>query len=128
MCFFRTMKMVVERMKRTKEQESLSVIFDLDTQLSGGRIKHFIEIKSRDSEAARYLSAITFADSKVFIPLQAADLLAWETRKSLMQKTQGYADTPRWKELFTALPDIDLDYASELWDEEAIDSKLSNLS
>jgi hypothetical protein len=125
MCFFRIMKLFNLRMERDGQNDAVSVVFDSDPQFSPGRLKLFAKIKERDAGARRRFVAITFGDPWAYIPLQAADLLAWETRKALVQKLGGFDDTPRWKELFTALDGVDLDYESELWDRELIETKLA---
>ena len=71
---------------------------------------------------------MSFADSEHFYPLQAADLLAWETRRELAHRIEGERGTARWAELMTALPYGELDYAAgEYWNKEWIDRDLPNI-
>lgn len=126
-CFQRIMRMVIEKLKATKPEDVVSVTFDTDPEFARVRLNRFFEIWAHDNNAREYLAAITFANPKIYVQLQAADLLAWETRKDLVQKSGGYTSTPRYKDLFTALLDYELEYWSELWDKEELDEKLSRL-
>jgi hypothetical protein len=123
-CFQRIMKKVVEKLKAVKPEDVFSVTFDTDPEFAATRLHRFYEILEHDHNARHYLASITFADPKTYLQLQAADLLAWETRKELIQKAGGYSSSPRYKALFTALSAYDLEYHSELWDKEALDKVL----
>lgn len=122
-CFARTMRMVIETVKAAAPRDFVAIHFDPDPQFGAARLRLFDEIWGHDPTARSYLASITFADKIIFSPLQAADLLAWETRKELIQKTGGFESTERFKELFTALAGIDLQYHSELWDREQIETR-----
>jgi hypothetical protein len=121
-CFARTMRMVIEKIKAAVPRDFVAIHFDPDPLFGAARLRLFGEIWERDPTARNYLASITFADKIIFSPLQAADLLAWETRKELIQKTGGFESTERFKELFTALAGIDLQYHSELWNRELIET------
>lgn len=126
-CFQRIMRRVIERVKAAKLEDVVSVTFDTDPEFARVRLRRFFEIREHDSNAREYLSSITFANPKIYVQLQAADLLAWETRRDLVQKSGGHNSTPRYKDLFTALSDYELDYSSELWDKEELDKQLLRL-
>jgi hypothetical protein len=67
-------------------------------------------------------------DAEHFYPLQAADLLAWETRRRLSEVIEGAGGTARWAELMTALPYGELEYAAgEYWNKEWIDRDLPKI-
>jgi hypothetical protein len=114
-CFARILRMVVDRMKIAAPRDFLNICFDSDPEFSSQRVRTYAELWKRDEPSRPYLSAITFADPNTYLPLQAADLLAWETRKDLIQKSGNFSSTPRWDALFTAMQGFDLDYQSELW-------------
>jgi hypothetical protein len=122
-CFARIMRLVIERIKLAEPRDFVAVSFDPDPEFGAARLRLFDEIWRRDPEARKYLSSLTFADKLIYTPLQAADLLAWETRKDLVQKAGGFESTPRYKDLFTALAGIPLQYHSELWVKEEIDAR-----
>jgi len=128
-CFARILRMLVDRLKKSVPGERVNIMFDCDPEFCPSRFRRWLDIKARDPVARLYLTSITFGDPSVFRPLQAADLLAWETRKELVQKAGGFDSTDRFEELFKitawdALPD----YASELWVGEDIDKMLEDLS
>ena len=126
-CFQRVIRRVVERVKVANIEDTVSITFDTDPEFAGIRCRRFSEIRKHDHDAGEYLSGISFVNPKDYVQMQAADLLAWETRKELAQKTGGYNSTSRFKDLFTALEDYELDYTSELWDQGELDNALSNL-
>ena len=75
-----------------------------------------------------YLGEICFSNAPLYPPLQAADLLAWESRKQLIQKIGGFDSTPRWKELFDVegLSNLStgLEYAGEFWTAKDLEENL----
>jgi len=120
-CFARLFRLVVERMKKSAEREWLNVHFDSNPEFGAQRLRLFDEIRRTDESARWFFPSITFADMRTYLPLQAADILAWESRKELLQKAGGYESTPRFKELVSAMGPVDLRFASELWDREEIE-------
>jgi len=126
-CFARVMRMVIERVSKAAARDFVAVHFDPDPEFGAARLRLFDEIWRRDPAARNYLASLTFADKVIYTPLQAADLLAWETRKELIQKAGGFESTPRYKELFTALAGIQLQYHSELWDRSEIEARALNI-
>jgi hypothetical protein len=122
-CFARIMRLVIETVKRAAVRDFVAVHFDPDPEFGAARLRLFDALWRRDPEARYYLASLTFADTIIFSPLQAADLLAWETRKELVQKAGGFESTPRYKDLFRALEGIELQYHSELWDKAEIEAR-----
>jgi hypothetical protein len=127
-CFARILRQVKNRIKIVRPRDFISVQVDADQEFSPTRFKRYSSIKEHDEEMRWYLGEISFSDPKIFAPLQAADLLAWETRKQLIQKLGGYNSTPRWNELFdmkslSALSS-GLDYSGEYWLEKDFEDNL----
>jgi hypothetical protein len=56
--------------------------------------------------------------------LQAADFLAWETRKEVIQKTKGFQSTERFQELFVNVPGLHLEYSGEFWDRTVLKERV----
>jgi hypothetical protein len=68
------------------------------------------------------IPSITFADDKHFFPLQAADILAWETNKSLRQQVGNLPVRGTLTRLLSDTePGFNLDYTGEAWNEAALD-------
>jgi hypothetical protein len=122
-CFARMMRMLIDRIKRSGIDDFMAVTFDTDREFAAARFNLFSDIWNTDTEARQYLSSISFADVVKHPQLQAADMLAWESRKELIQKIGGDSTT-RWKDLFSALPGKPLDYEGQLWDEDALKNTL----
>ncbi len=120
-CLTRILRMIVERMKKSVPRDYAALHFDSDESFVPARFRRFRKVIDRVPDGPQYLGSITFTDPKLYAPLQSADLLAWETRKELMQKTGGFESTDRFKELFRMLPLGDFpDYTSELWTAEEL--------
>lgn len=129
-CFARILKMVITRLQRAAPREFVMMVFDADREFAATRFNTLSEILAMDATVRQYITAITFASPIVYAPLQAADVLAWETRKELIQKVGGYESTARWNELFGQLSEMlplpmgGIDYVSELWDKEEIEKQV----
>lgn len=123
-CFMRIMRMVVERMKIARPRDFVSIYFDCDKEFTPARFQRFIGVREHDPHARKYFQCFSIAEPKAFCPLQAADLLAWETRKDLMRKVGGYDSRPEYDFLFQSLLNFVPDYESELWDRAEIDEQI----
>jgi len=123
-CFLRIMRMIVERMKIVRPNDYVSVFFDCDKGFTPARFQKFIGFRDHDPEAKRYFQSFSIAEPKLYLPLQAADLLAWETRKELIRKLGGLESRPEFTYIFEALPGSFPDYTGEFWDETEIERKI----
>jgi hypothetical protein len=69
-----------------------------------------------------------FADSERFYPLQAADMLAWETRRHVAHLAGEAAPSGRWNDITVPLPYDELQYAAgEYWTQEWFDREIPKL-
>ena len=127
-CFSRLFRLVVERMKKSAPREWLNVHFDSNPEFGAQRLRLFDDIRRTDKDAQWLIPSITFADMKTYLPLQAADILAWESRKELLQKAGGYESTPRFKEIVAAMGISNLEFVSELWDREEIEKMVEDVT
>jgi hypothetical protein len=123
-CFMRLMGMVVRRMKISCPRDYVAVYFDCDQAFTSARFKRFIGVREHSLDAGNYLQSFTIAEPRTHLPLQAADLLAWETRKELMRKLGGFESRPEFNFLFETFLNIHPDYESELWTESEIEEKI----
>ena len=103
-CFTRMLKMVVERVKRSAPDEKISISFDCDKNFTPARFQRYIRLRENLSDPAKYLAGFNICEPKVFTPLQAADLLAWETRKDLLRQISGHESRPEFKHMMLILP------------------------
>ncbi len=109
-CFMRIIRMITDRMKISRPDDWISLYFDCDEGFTPARFKKYIGLRNREPDVSRYFRAFSIADPKSFLPLQAADLLAWETRKDLMRKLGGFESRPEFNFIFESLPGEVLDY------------------
>jgi hypothetical protein len=121
-CFTRIMRRISDRLDLAQEKESVAVVFDQDFEFSRRRLALFQNLWSFERRIAEKYAAIMFADAERYPPLQAADLLAWTTRRELMLRAKKLQPSNRYRELFAALPYYDPEYAAgEFWDQGEID-------
>jgi hypothetical protein len=104
--------------------EQMAMFFDQDFEYARRRLTLFEDISKRSSDLRESLVVLSFADARHYYPLQAADLLAWEKRRRLINLIGGKRDTARWDDLMAALPSGEFDYQGEYWDKTLIDSEL----
>jgi Protein of unknown function (DUF3800) len=123
-CFMRIMRRVAGRMKSSRPDDWVSLFYDCDEGFTPARFKKFIGLRKRNEEVNHYFRSFSIADPKTFLPLQAADLLAWETRKDLIRKIGGYESRPEYKSLFELSHFESLDYVSELWTQSDIEEQI----
>ena len=116
-CFQRIMRMVAERVKISAPRDVVAITFDCDINFTPARFKRFLAVRQQNPSANEIFQSFSISEPKVFLPLQAADLLAWQTRKELMRKLQGYESKPEFN--FWAP-----DYVSEMWDQSEIEEKI----
>lgn len=127
-CLERIMSRIVERLHDAGADESLALVFGTDLEFGVNRFGLFCDLMGGDPRAAKRLTSITFGHPQHYPGLQAADLLAWETRKELMQKRDGYTSTRRWQAMFAKMPDYHLEYPiGERWDEAQFAAKDSEI-
>lgn len=120
-CLGRIMRRIVDRLDAARLTGKVALVFDRDPEFSANRIRLFNHYLQHDARARRLLASIMFADPTVYPGLQCADLLAWETRKDLVQKAGGFNPTNRWRAMFTKMPEYQLDYMGEFWNEGEFD-------
>jgi hypothetical protein len=119
--------MVVERIKKSAPDERVSITFDCDEEFTPARFKRYISARKEAEDIRRCLAAFRIAEPKVFVPLQAADLLAWETRKDLLRQIEGNNVRPEFAHMMSILPGFFPDYTEELWDEPRLNQEFGPL-
>jgi hypothetical protein len=127
-CLNRAVSRVIARLHEVGVDDHLSLVFDTDPEFGVARFNTFCALMRYDTRANRRLMAITFGHPMFFPGLQAADLLAWETRKELARDGR-FEPTRRWKAMFTRMPDYRLEYViSELWEEEHFEKAMPEIT
>jgi hypothetical protein len=128
-CCSRIIRRIMDRLEMLGLQgEEISITFDRDFEFARRRLRLFEEICKAFPHINAHVSQISFANSRQCYPLQAADLLSWETRRELISKSGGRESNPRWRELMTALPSGQIEFgAGEFWTKEWLDQELPKL-
>ena len=123
------MRRLIDRLETVGlQQEGISVVFDRDFEFARPRLKLFEKLAKFYAEIHAKVAQISFADSRRFCPLQAADLLAWETRRELINRSGGHESNPRWGDLLAALPSGQIEFAvGEYWTKEWFDQEIPRL-
>jgi hypothetical protein len=126
-CVMRILRRIIDRLDESRDPDPISVIFDRDFEYARPRLKLLEYVHKHDPRVGPRVASLNFSDSERFFPLQAADLLAWETRRELVTKVLGFGASSRssWKALFSALPFQELDYEGELWDDNLFESSFT---
>jgi hypothetical protein len=119
-CFTRMMQMVSERMEIAAPRDSVALVFDCDINFAPHRFQRFINARRHFLPAAKHLESFSIAEPKRYLPLQAADLLAWETRKAMERNIKGFPPRPEFDHLFSEVAGITPQYDGEEWLEPKI--------
>jgi hypothetical protein len=125
-CFQRILRVIRNRIDRVGyNPDYISITFDHDMELSKPRLTRFDNIIKRDEWARELFVSICFANSKGYFALQAADMLAWETRRLLEARHEGAVPTVGSSKMFSSGGDNDLEFAAgEYWDEEEFEKNI----
>ena len=108
--------------------EPLSVTFDQDFEFARRRLPMFIELRKRDPRLRANLAQVSFASSKHFTPLQAADMLAWETRRQVAHLVGEARPSGQWNDLMNPLPYGESAFAvGEHWTQEWFDEQIPKI-
>lgn len=121
-CLSRMIRLVVDRVRVAAPRDTVALIFDCDLNFASSRFNRFISVRRRFLEAAKHLEAFTIAEPRRYLQLQAADLLAWETRKAMERNLKKRPARPEFDHLFAAVEAAGIfpEYVGEEWDGERL--------
>ncbi len=88
--FQRLLYMVIRQLRQWEIDFPISTIFDYTENFSAIYLETLRKLRGRDREIKKLVSSITFADSDIFHPLQAADMLAYGTNRKLREIAPNY--------------------------------------
>jgi hypothetical protein len=115
-CFQRIISRVLLRLEEVGYQPVISAIFDDSEAYSVRCYRTWSKLRRMVPAMHKRIPSITFADDKHFFPLQAADILAWETNKSLRQQVGNLPVRGTLTRLLSDTePGFNLDYTGEAW-------------
>src|SRR6185437_14847549 len=123
-CFSRILRMVVDRVRLAEPDSAVWVHFDCDINLAPARFQKFLHVREAIPDAKRTLLGFGVGDPMRLQSLQAADFLAWETRKAMIRRMNLHSERPEFEALFASLPWHLVQYSGEWWDEGDIKEKV----
>lgn len=94
---------LLEVVKYIREEDQVSVICDDNLQLAWDTYLHYRALSASSDEVQKKIAGITFAKSRHFLALQAADMVAFLTRKEAIARF--YGDCNEFEPLFSRLVD-----------------------
>jgi len=123
-CFQRIMRRIMDLVSKSDEREIIDVVFDQDFEFAKQRLGLVDSLFKFDRMLGKQVGSICFANTRYHFALQAADFLAWVTRRQLAEQIEGKASPRGWNMLFADLPYGFLDYRGEHWDQDRINRRL----
>ena len=84
--------LIVKQLQTWNMDDSIAINFDYEEQFSLICLRSLAKLRAHKSEVKKLISAITFCDSNVYPPVQAADMLAYGTYQHLHGNTMDYMD------------------------------------
>jgi Protein of unknown function (DUF3800) len=117
-CCSRIIRRITDRLQITGglTPPLIAIHFDQDFQFAGSRINLLEAVKKRTEYLRRVLTSVAFSNSDFYYPLQAADMLAWATRRNLMRLV-GEKPDAQWDQFLSEFPVGEFEYAAgEYWD------------
>ena len=116
-CFERILKRIRDDMVRRRDRDFIALTFDHDRDFAKPRLTRFQNIIDRDPWAKETMVSIGFARAWAFSPLQAADMLAWETNRLLEVRHNGRRPSFGNETMFEGPDGIEFS-AGEYWDKK----------
>ena len=117
-CFDRILRRIRDRMMLAFPNEYIDIVFDNDPEYSKSRLTRYKNICDRDSWAREKIASISFGRTSFYTPLQAADFLAWVSRRILVDNFKSVDPTLPCKMYFGGdTNEVDI-AAGEYWDKQ----------
>ena len=128
LCFQRILRRVIGKLREIGYTGPITAVFDDCEEYSVRCYRMWSALRTHAPELALLMPSITFADDVMFYPLQAADILAWETNKHLRQMAGQHKIRKQMERLMQSTePGYGLEYISEFYDAEALDRLYSDI-
>ena len=120
-CLARIIRLIQQTFAKVGVTEALTLVFDDSEEFSVMHHGNVRELR-KDPKYRKLIGSVCFSDDEIYNPLQAADVLAWETTKELSQKLGGFKSRPDFEKLMgLAQPVITLPYLWETYGAEALE-------
>ncbi len=120
LCFMRMIRLVIDTARKAGVEFPMALIFDDSEEYSIKCYRLLSRLRQENAEVKSLIGSISFADDAIYYPLQAADVLAYESLKELKQKAGGYDSRKHFNNLVTRT-EMGLAYDSHFYDGAALD-------
>jgi hypothetical protein len=120
----RVFRLIIDAIGTHQILAHLNIVFDQDEDYSKPRLTRYYDIKRIDLLAKKHAAIISFADAKICYSLQAADLLAYLTRKRLVEREEGIPESVHWLRLMMPMPGLEHRYSWDGWFGPSIETEL----
>jgi len=121
-CLHRILYLIIKKLKSVGYQPSVTITFDDCEEFSVRCYRIWSKLRKIVPDVHDYVPSISFADDQKFWPLQAADILAWVTNKSLKQRAGNFPPPASVERIIKAPEEgYGLEYESELWDKKGLE-------
>lgn len=88
--FHRLVRQIIEALKTWDYVEPISINFDAEDGFSATCLDALIHLKKHRSEVNALIGSIGFTDDEIYYPIQAADMLAYSTKRNLQGRPPDY--------------------------------------
>lgn len=88
--FHRLMKKIIEYLQAISYEEPISINFDWSEDYSLKCLSALAKLQRHRAEVRSLIGSIGFCNDEVYYPLQAADMLAYGTKRNLQGDAPGY--------------------------------------
>jgi hypothetical protein len=121
-CFQRLLRLIVQKAAEMNYDGAIAITFDDTAEYAVRCYNMWSKLRRTHPELKRNIPAISFADDEVFYPLQAADVLAHQTRDHILRTKDGRQHSAHFENLIVPLsPEVGIHYGSEYWNKEMLD-------
>lgn len=91
--FHRLLKIINDIFEEWGQRQPVSLIFDWEERFAPKCLSALVTLRKHKTTARQNIASIGFADDVIFPPLQAADMLAFATRRHLRERAPAYWST-----------------------------------
>jgi hypothetical protein len=121
-CFQRILTRIVNKMKEWNYNGPIAIAFDDSEEHSVRCYRMWSKLRKLHPELKRTIPAISFGDADVLYPLQAADVLAHQTRDHQLRMSHGRSHSQHFENLVTPVnQEIGIHYDSEFWNKDLLE-------
>jgi hypothetical protein len=125
--FERMLRRIRDMLVQSNDRDFVAIHFDHDREFAKPRLTRYQNIMDHDPWSKSTVTSICFANAWAYPPLQAADMLAWETNKLLEVRYKGAKGSFGNETMFEG-PDGIYFSVGEFWDEDMFNRHIDLLN